>query len=275
LRDTLGIPVEWVSLDTYQSADTMQILRTKGFKAGIQSIDRTIAPYEAVKQALYDGRLVMPYHERLCTELVQLEIDMKKGKVDHPARGSCLPDTKIEDTSGVTRTILEMVEGHARGERYTVLGYNLETKSFEPQQVTDPRMTRHTDTTYRIHGEEGVIVELTGEHKVLITRGWVETCDLVEGDSIISIGDSKTITGIELIKHAKEIPVYDLGAYPDENFCLANGSVIHNSKDVADGLAGVIYGLLTRGDLWLEAGITPHSIPDSVRSLTTSNMDKV
>jgi len=270
LRDQLGIPVEWVSLDTYQSADTIQILRTKGFKAGVQSIDRTTAPYDVVKQALYDGRILMPPHERLCTELVQLEMDMKKGKVDHPPRGSCLPDTKITDTAGVVRTILEMVEGHSRGERYTVLGYNLEDKTFYPQHIIDPRMTRHTDTTYRLHDNEGVVVELTGEHKVLTLRGWVEAWNLVEGDEVISLATPKTITHIEVITHPKAIPVYDLGAYPDENFCLANGAVIHNSKDVADSLSGVLYGLITRGDIWLEAGIDPYSIPESVQALSAS-----
>jgi len=280
LRDQLGIPIGWVSLDTYQSADTIQILRTKNFRAGVQSIDRTTAPYDVVKQALYDGRIEMPYHERLCTELVQLELDTKKGKVDHPPHGSLIGSTLIKDSSGVTRTIADMALGHTGGERYVVQGYNEDLEVFVPQEVLHPRVTRETTETYRVYSSEGVVMELTGEHKVLVSRGWARTDSLVGGDTIISRdvnphlpterGDTITITQVEVVSHAVPIPVYDLGAYPNENFCLANGAVVHNSKDVADSMAGVLYGLITRGDLWLEAGITPQSIPDSVQALSAA-----
>lgn len=87
LRD-LGMPLKWVSLDSYQSADTMQILRQQGFKCSYQSIDTTNVPYDLTKQALYDHRIVAPKHDKLLRELICLERDFNKGKVDHPAHGS-------------------------------------------------------------------------------------------------------------------------------------------------------------------------------------------
>ena len=83
LRD-MGLNIRWVSLDTFQSKDTMQILKQKGFFTGTLSLDVSALPYEITKYALYDGRVSMPFHEKLRKELASLEMDAKKGKVDHP-----------------------------------------------------------------------------------------------------------------------------------------------------------------------------------------------
>jgi hypothetical protein len=87
LRD-LGLPIRWASLDTHQSVDTLQILRQQGFVVGVQSIDTDMMPYDVTKQALYDRRVVMPHHQKLQKELVSLERDYKKDKIDHPTPGS-------------------------------------------------------------------------------------------------------------------------------------------------------------------------------------------
>jgi hypothetical protein len=87
LRD-MGMQIKWVSLDSFQSTDTMQILRRNGFIVGYQSIDTTNVPYDLTKQALYDHRVIAPAHEKLVKELVSLERDFRRGKVDHPAKGS-------------------------------------------------------------------------------------------------------------------------------------------------------------------------------------------
>ena len=82
LRD-LGLNVHFVTADSYQSADTIQILSRKGFCTGIRSMDKTPVPYEVLKAALYDGRVDLPKHDQLELELVSLERDEKTGKVDH------------------------------------------------------------------------------------------------------------------------------------------------------------------------------------------------
>ncbi len=87
LRD-MGMPIKWVTLDSFQSADTMQILRQQGFVVGYQSVDTTMVPYDITKQALYDHRVVAPPHAKLMKELCSLERDFKRGKVDHPSHGS-------------------------------------------------------------------------------------------------------------------------------------------------------------------------------------------
>jgi hypothetical protein len=83
-----GLNIQWITFDTYQSVDSLQLLHNQGFTTGNASMDKTRAPYEFLKTALYDGRIALPTHSHLLTELVSLEDVPAKGKIDHPPRGS-------------------------------------------------------------------------------------------------------------------------------------------------------------------------------------------
>ena len=87
LRDA-GLPLRYVTADSYQSADTLQQLRRKDFITGTQSVDRDPRPYEVLRAAIRDGRLEAPAHEVLRGELLGLERDARTGKVDHRPHGS-------------------------------------------------------------------------------------------------------------------------------------------------------------------------------------------
>jgi hypothetical protein len=88
LRDKLKVPLRWVSYDSWQSVDSLQLLRSKGFVTGTVSVDKTSIPYDITKTALYQGRLLLPKHARLQKELASLERDPMTGKIDHPPAGS-------------------------------------------------------------------------------------------------------------------------------------------------------------------------------------------
>lgn len=83
-----GAPLKWITSDTYQSTDNLQILKTQGFFVGNSSVDDDNLPYETFKQAVYDGRVFAPAHPKAQREMVRLEINQKTGKIDHPATGS-------------------------------------------------------------------------------------------------------------------------------------------------------------------------------------------
>lgn len=83
-----GLPIKWVSFDSFQSVDSIQILRSKGFVTGNISMDKKTLPYDMTKTAMYDARLDMPKHAMCQKELSSLEFDVKHKKVDHPAHGS-------------------------------------------------------------------------------------------------------------------------------------------------------------------------------------------
>jgi hypothetical protein len=83
-----GVPIRWVSMDSYQSKDTEQLLAHQGFLTGQQSIDKFSHPYDVMKTALLDGRLLAPYHEKALSEIARLERNPLNGKIDHPPGGS-------------------------------------------------------------------------------------------------------------------------------------------------------------------------------------------
>jgi hypothetical protein len=84
----LGLNIRWISFDSFQSRDSIQVLRQKGFSTGLLSMDKELLPYDTLKTAIYDGRVSAPEHETAHEELISLERDLKKGKVDHPPQGS-------------------------------------------------------------------------------------------------------------------------------------------------------------------------------------------
>jgi hypothetical protein len=88
LRDKMKMNVRWVTYDQFQSADSIQTLRQNGFTTGLRSMDRTPIPYETLKQAIYDGRVKIPSHDKLQKELIELEFDARKNKIDHPPNSS-------------------------------------------------------------------------------------------------------------------------------------------------------------------------------------------
>lgn len=71
------------------------------------------------------------------------------------------------------------------------------------------------------------------------------------------------------------VPVYDITVHGTENFKLANGPFVHNSKDIADGLAGVVYGLTVRREIWAMYGIPLMKIPAVLSTMVAKQgMDK-
>jgi hypothetical protein len=79
-----GVNLKWISFDSYQSVDSMQILRQRGFTTGPLSMDKTALPYEVTKTAFYDGRVRAPKHEKALSEIIRLERDPQTGLIDHP-----------------------------------------------------------------------------------------------------------------------------------------------------------------------------------------------
>jgi hypothetical protein len=87
LRET-GLNLKWVSFDSYQSVDSLQVLRQRGFVCGTVSMDTSPLPYEILKSAFNDQRVFLPRDTHLLKELLSLERDQKTGKIDHGVHGS-------------------------------------------------------------------------------------------------------------------------------------------------------------------------------------------
>lgn len=87
LRTKCGLPIKWVTMDSFQSKDTQQILKQLGFLVGELSMDITAVPYDCFKTAINQGRIVAPENEVAQLEIIRLERG-PDGKIDHPADGS-------------------------------------------------------------------------------------------------------------------------------------------------------------------------------------------
>ena len=106
-----GFYIKLITFDGFQSVDSIQILESQGYRVGRLSVQRTatkivvdkhadkglrrestngelLSGVNALKDLLYDKRLQIPYHEYWEKEAKGAEVDWKKNKVDHPAKGT-------------------------------------------------------------------------------------------------------------------------------------------------------------------------------------------
>ena len=80
--------VYMISYDGFQSTESIQLLRRAGIRSEMISTERTLEPYKYLRDCFYQDRISMVDNEVLRLELVNLEYNEKKKKVDHPPRGS-------------------------------------------------------------------------------------------------------------------------------------------------------------------------------------------
>ncbi len=83
-----GFPIVLVTYDGFQSEDSIQILKQKGFNAQRHSVDKDITGYSLLVDYILENRLDYPYHYHFITECERLELNAKTRKVDHPEKGS-------------------------------------------------------------------------------------------------------------------------------------------------------------------------------------------
>lgn len=73
------------------------------------------------------------------------------------------------------------------------------------------------------------------------------------------------LKSINRVKLDTPIPVYDLEVQRNSNFCLSNGIVIHNSKDIADAVAGSLYQAYMNKDIYMSIALSKDYINELKR----------
>lgn len=98
LRDDKKFRIKKITMDGFQSTDTLQQFRKKRIAAEYVSVDKSTLPYEDLREAIYERRIEFPPYvtylrkggkervEIAVQELMQLQDTGKK--VDHPSDGS-------------------------------------------------------------------------------------------------------------------------------------------------------------------------------------------
>lgn len=83
-----GYTFGFASLDSWQSAESLQKFRANNIKAEKVSVDASTEPYDYLKLALYEGRLSMYKYPIVLEELESLQMDQKNNQVVHPSKGT-------------------------------------------------------------------------------------------------------------------------------------------------------------------------------------------
>ncbi len=95
-----GFRIKKVTLDGFQSTDTMQMLRRRHIESDLLSIDKATLPYQDLRDAIYEERIEFPAvyerHKRsdikecdvVVKELTELGYSLNGLKVDHPPGGT-------------------------------------------------------------------------------------------------------------------------------------------------------------------------------------------
>ena len=106
LLTKMGLNIQWVTFDSFQSTDARQILAQKGYSTATVSLDKDTQGYEMTKTAFYDGRIDAPQHTKCLRELLRLERDEKKDKIDHrPKESKDVADGLAGVVYGLTRRL--------------------------------------------------------------------------------------------------------------------------------------------------------------------------
>lgn len=88
LKTKYGYPIKGVSYDGVDSRESIQAWRKDGMRATMVSVDRTSVPYKQFRDAMYDTRINLLDDPVVVEEILDLEYDEDKDKVDHPVNSS-------------------------------------------------------------------------------------------------------------------------------------------------------------------------------------------
>lgn len=78
----MGVKIELIITDSFQSVDMLQILEEKGYKIKNHSVDRKKEAYFELRNYIYEEKIFFPNNKILIEELINLKEDAKK--IDHP-----------------------------------------------------------------------------------------------------------------------------------------------------------------------------------------------
>lgn len=239
---SVGFNIAIVSTDTYQTAESHQILRDKGFETAIRSLDRTPEGYKTLREAMMEHRISLIHYTRLENELIYLQHDTHTGKLDHPANGCFTGDTKVQLTDGRIVSMLDLVHEHLSGKQNQVYTVNEQTGIIQVKNILSAHLTKIANSLVQVELDDGSQICCTPEHRFMLAdKSYLQAQELHQGLALRTLASVRKIKSV--IQIAKSCPVYDLTIEDNPNFALACGVFVHNSKDISDSLAGAVWDL--------------------------------
>jgi hypothetical protein len=182
LKLKYGYNIRYVTYDTFQSTESIQLLNKAGIRAETLSVDRTSEPYEVFKDLITSDRVDIPHNAIIQEELLNLERNDKKGKIDHPPNGCFSEDTRVLLADGTSIEIKDIKH------KDKIITYDIENNQVKIAEALNPRITKHTDDLVIVEMEDGTEFKCTPDHRFLLTNGkYKEAQYLTEEDDIQSL----------------------------------------------------------------------------------------
>lgn len=112
-----GWNIRMVTMDGYQSTDTLQLLERQSIIAELYSLDRKTEGYDILKNLIYGADVQIPFHPLAFTELESL-VKINDRKIDHQAGMS---KDMADSLAGAVRGATQLIEeGYGVGETEAV-----------------------------------------------------------------------------------------------------------------------------------------------------------
>jgi len=107
-----GFSIGLVTMDQFNSADSLQKFSKKGITAERLSVDKPMDAYDVLKSAIYENRISFYDYKPLLDELKSIQRDNVRNKVDHPRLGS----KDVSDAlAGITYSLTTSYHGSPMG----------------------------------------------------------------------------------------------------------------------------------------------------------------
>ena len=209
-----------------------------GYNAKKISLDRTDEGYMTFKQAINEERLDLLNlrNTLLEKEIIDLQREGTSGKVDHPSNGCLASDTFILINKEVKK-IKDLDETEDK-----IYSYDLERKIIIESEFTNLRITRFVEYLILIETEDSRQILCTDNHPILSVTGYIRADSLYRGIKLLDlVKGSVMVANVSRVTLSEHLPVYDLEVPKYHNFVLANGLIVHNSKDESDSLCGAVF----------------------------------
>lgn len=189
-----GFYIQTVSYDQYNSAESIQQFQHMNIESLRVSVDRTMEPYNTLKEVIYEERLAMYRHEHTINELVRLERDVLRGKIDHPPRGCFTGDTRVALLDGTLPTFKELAQRFPNGEPFPV--YSMRPDGICVGWGRNPRITREDAELVEVVLDNYQVIRCTPDHLFMTIDGeWVQAQHLTRDVSIMPLYRSRSSDG--------------------------------------------------------------------------------
>lgn len=176
----------------HNSVDSQQILKKKGIRTDLLSVDRTTEPYDSLKEVIYDKRITIHKQKKCFDELCALEL-VKGKKVDHPPMGCFTGDTRVALLDGRNLSFEEIYKEFGKDKFWV---YSNKNGNIVPGVAKNCRITKRTSELVEILLDNYQVIQCTPEHPFQLLNGsYKEAKDLTREDSLMPLYRSIAFKG--------------------------------------------------------------------------------